>query len=64
MGRRLASDAAGTMASRLGAVLIVGLGALALRVSGETAGCASVLEAGKFRRGEGESAVKPGCVVS
>lgn len=44
------------MQSRLGAVLIVGLGALALRVNGETAPCASVLEAGKFRRGEAKSA--------
>jgi hypothetical protein len=49
------------MVSRLGAVLIVGLGALAVRVNGEAAPCASVLEAGKFRRGEAESVVVKRC---
>ena len=36
------------MLRRLGAVLIVGLSALAVRVNGEAAPCASVLKAGKF----------------
>ena len=49
------------MLSRLGAVLIVGLGALALRVNGEAAECASVLEVGNFRRPGGESAVVKRC---
>ena len=60
-GRRLASSAAHTMLSRLGAILIVGLLALALGVNGEAAPCASVLKAGKFRRGEAESAVVKRC---
>ena len=60
-GRRLASSAAHTMLRRLGAVLIVGLLALALGVNGEAAPCASVLKAGKFRRGEAESAVVKRC---
>ena len=60
-GRWFASDANDTMVSRLGAVLIVGLGALALGVNGEAAPCAPVLGAGKFRRGEAESAVVKRC---
>ena len=46
------------MLSRLCAVLIAGLGALALGVSGEAAACAPVLEAGGFRRDISSAEIK------
>lgn len=42
-------------------MLRLGALALALRVNGEAAECASVLKAGEFRRGEGESEVIKRC---